>query len=363
MPTDPEPRARSFTPWLTRALTLANVAVFAAMAVAGVDVLRPGPLEYIDWGSNFAPLTVTGEWWRLVTATFLHFGPLHLLFNTWALWSIGSLVERLFGHGRFGAIYAFAGVAGSLASVAWNPLVNSAGASGAVFGIIGAQLAFFTRGGHRLPAELVRAQRNSTLAFIAYSVTFGFIVPGIDNAAHLGGLATGFAAGWLLARPLGAPASRAQERAGALWAVAVAVTLLAGGVAAARWSAQAHAAEQGWLLEWRRYARAEPAMLSDMSRVMTAAREGRMGDAEVVAWLEGTGIPFYRDAAARFATASLPPASPLAGERDRSLEFVRGRASAMETFAKGLSERDRDKIEQAIAELNAPMQRSNAGSD
>jgi len=181
MPTDPEPRARSLAPWLTRALTFANVAVFAAMALAGVDVLHPGPLEYIDWGSNFAPLTVSAS----VAARDRHlpaFRALHLLFNVWALWSIGSLVERLFGHARFGAIYILAGVAGSLASVAWNPLVNSAGASGAVFGIIGAQLAYFTRGGHRLPAELVRAQRNSTLAFIGYSVTFGFIVPGIDNA-------------------------------------------------------------------------------------------------------------------------------------------------------------------------------------
>jgi len=229
MPTDPEPRARSLTPWLTRALTFANVAVFAVMALAGVDVLRPPPLEYIDWGSNFAPLTADGEWWRLVTATFLHFGPLHLLFNAWALWSIGSLVERLFGHARFGSIYMLAGLVGGLASVAWNPLVNSAGASGAIFGLIGAQLAFFTRGGHRLPTELVRAQRNSTLAFIAYSVTFGFIVPGMDNAAHLGGLATGFVTGWLLARPLGVKVSRSQAQASVLWTIAVAAARLAAG--------------------------------------------------------------------------------------------------------------------------------------
>jgi len=121
--------------------------------------------------------------------------------------------------------------------------------------------------------------------------------------------------GWLLARPLGAPVSRLQERASVLWAMAVAAALAVGGVAAARWSAQAHAAEQGWLLEWRRYAQTEPAMLSDMSRVMTGARDGRVSDAEVVQWLEGTGIPFYSDAAARFAALSLPPGSPLAGER------------------------------------------------
>lgn len=363
MPTDEAQQARPFTPWLTRALTLANVAVFAAMAVAGVDVLRPGPLDYIDWGSNFAALTATGEWWRLATAPFLHFGPLHLLFNAWALWSIGSLVERLFGHARFGAIYAVAGIAGSLASITWNPLVNSAGASGAVFGIIGAQLAFFTRGGHRIPAEVVRAQRNSTLAFIGYSVTFGFIVPGIDNAAHLGGLATGFAMGWLLARPLGVPASRSRERAGIMLAIALAAIVTAGGIAVARVSARAHADEQAWLLEWRRYAQAEPAMLAGMNEIMTAARDRRVGDAEVVEWLEATGIPFYADATARFAAQSLPPDSPLAGERDRALAFVQHRASALELFAKGVRERNRAEVERAIEELSMPMEPAAGGND
>ena len=346
------------TPWLTRALTVANVGVFLAMAVAGVDVLRPGPLDSIDWGSNFAPLTVGGEWWRLASAMFPHFGPLHLLFNAWALWAIGSLVERLFGHVRFGAISVVAGIAGSLASVAWNPLVNSAGASGAIFGIIGAQLAFFTRGGHRVPASIVRAQRNSTLAFIAYSVTFGFIVPGIDNAAHLGGLASGFAMGWLLARPLGASLPAARQRLGVLVAVALAAALMAGGAALARVSAGAHAGEQAWLLEWRRYAREEPSVLSGMGEVMKAARDGRVGDAEVVRWLEETGIPFYRDAANRLAAPELPAGSPLADERARTLAFVRRRASAMELLAGGVRHGSREEIERAVTELAAP-----AGND
>ena len=350
-------------PWLTRALTVANAAVFLVMAVAGIDVLRPGPLDYIDWGSNFAPLTAGGEWWRLLSAMFLHFGPLHLLFNAWALWAIGSLVERLFGHVRFGAIYAVAGLAGGLASIAWNPLVNSAGASGAIFGIIGAQLAFFTRSGHRLPSGVVRAQRNSTLAFIAYSVTFGFIVPGIDNAAHLGGLASGFAMGWLLARPLGALARPPQERLGILAAVALAVVLVAGGLALARTSAGAHAAEQAWLLEWRRHARAEPSVLSEMGEVMRAARDRRIGDAEVVRWLEATGIPFYRDAANRLAAPQLPAGSPLTGERERTLAFVRRRASAMELLADGVREGNRGKVGRAVAELAAPMESPPAGNE
>ena len=352
MPDDPFMPARRFTPWLTRVLVAANVAVFAAMALAGVDVVRPDALSYIDWGSNFAPLTARGEWWRLASATVLHFGPVHLLFNSWALWVIGAPVERLFGQLRFGAIYLAAGLAGSLASVAWNPLVNSAGASGAVFGIIGAQLAFFLRDGHRIPAPLVRAQRNSTLGFIAYSVIFGFIVPGIDNAAHLGGLFTGTALGWALARPLGVRPGRSRDLAGSLLAVVLAGAIAAGGHAAALRSARAHAAEQDWLLDWRWYARAEPDLVQSMNEVMAAASDRRLDDAGVAAWLEGTGIPFYREAAERLATPALPDDSPLVAERDRAVAFVRGRAATLDLFARGLRERDRAKVEQALAELS-----------
>lgn len=352
MPDHPFMPARRFTPWLTRVLAVANVAVFATMALAGVDVMPPDALSYIDWGSNFAPLTVRGEWWRLASATLLHFGPVHLLFNSWALWAIGTPVERLFGHLRFGAIYLASGLAGSLASVAWNPLVNSAGASGAVFGIIGAQLAFFLRGGHRIPAELIRAQRNSTLGFIAYSVIFGFIVPGIDNAAHLGGLFTGTALGWALVRPLGVRPDRSRELAGSLLAVILAGIIAGGGYAAALRSARIHAAEQDWLLDWRWYARAEPGLVLSMNEVMTAASERRLDDAGVATWLEETGVPFYREASERLSSPALPANSPLAPERDRAVTFVEGRSATLELFARGLRERDRDKVEQAIAELS-----------
>jgi len=342
----------AFLPWVTRTLVLANVLVFLLTAASGGGVLQVDGDRFIDWGTNFAPLTGAGEWWRLATAMFLHFGLVHLLFNTWALWVIGSLVERLYGHGRFAAIYAVAGLAGGLASMTWNPLANSAGASGAIFGIIGAQLAFFMRGGHRIPAAVVRAQRNSTLAFIAYAVVFGLVVPGIDNAAHLGGLATGFGLGWLLTQPLGRVLSRGQLRRGALGAGLLSVLVLAAGVASAGWAAGRHSAEQAYLLDWRQVVREEPAVLGQMNRLMSEARDGRAGDAEVVAWLEDTGIPFYRGAAKKLGAHRLPEGSPLAADRAGTLEFVEGRAAAMSLFAQGIREGDRAKLERATRLLS-----------
>lgn len=337
----------AFVPWLTRALAAANVLVFLATAAAGGGLLQADAQRFIDWGSNFVPLTAGGEWWRLATAMFLHFGLVHLAFNMWALWVIGSLVERLYGHARFGAIYLVAGLAGGLASMAWNALANSAGASGAIFGIIGAQLAFFMRGGHRIPAQVVRAQRNSTLAFIAYAVVFGFVVPGIDNAAHLGGLATGFGLGWLLTQPLGRVTSRGQRRRSLFGAGLLSALLLAVGVTAAGWAAGRHAAEQAYLLDWRQVVREEPMVLGQMDRVMSDARDGRTGDAAVVEWLEKDGIPFYRSAESLLGQHRLPDDSPLAAGQGDALEFVRGRADAMTLFAEGIRENDRAKLERA----------------
>jgi rhomboid protease GluP len=347
----------AFVPWITRALVAANVLVFLLTAAAGGGVLRADGDRFIDWGTNFAPLTGAGEWWRLATAMFLHFGLVHLLFNTWALWVIGGLVERLYGHARFAAIYAVAGLAGGLASMTWNPIANSAGASGAIFGIIGAQLAFFMRGGHRAPAAVLRAQRNSTLGFIAYAVVFGLVVPGIDNAAHLGGLATGFGLGWLLTQPLGGVLSRSEARRGVLGAGALSVLLLAVGVVAAGWAAGRHAPEQAYLLDWRQVLREEPAVLAQMQRLMSDARDGRAGDAEVVAWLEGTGIPFYRGAAQTLGRHHLPEGSPLASDQAGILEFVRGRAAAMDLFAEGVRESDRAKLERATRLLTGAQDR------
>jgi len=351
----------TFLPWLTRALAGANVLVFVAMAVAGAGVLHPEALVHIAWGSNFAPLTVDGEWWRLATSTFVHFGVLHLLFNMWVLWSTGGLVERLFGHARFAAIYAAAGVVGSLASVTWNPLVNSAGASGAIFGLIGAQLAFFLRGGHRIPAEVIRAQRASILGFIAYAVIFGLTVPGIDNAAHVGGLACGFCMGWLLARPLGAYSSVRVARGGIVLAALLACAVVPAGIWAAGRAASGHLDEQAFLRAWNRYSTGEPAALARMQAVVDEARQRKAGDDDVADLLERETIPFYRDALQQLGSASLPGDSPLAGQQAQAVAFARSRVAGFELMAEGIRENDSAKLERAVRQLGVTDAKTDAG--
>jgi rhomboid protease GluP len=121
-----------------------NILVFVGMVITGVDIMLPDSQSLIDWGANFRPVTLEGQWWRLVTSTFLHIGIIHLLMNMYALMYIGLLLEPQLGKTRFFSAYMLTGIAGSAASLYWHDLTVSAGASGAIFGMYGVFLAMLT---------------------------------------------------------------------------------------------------------------------------------------------------------------------------------------------------------------------------
>lgn len=186
--------------FVTIGLVVVNVAVLALMGASGIDVMSPHGASLVSWGSNYGPSTLTGEWWRLVTSCFVHGGLIHLAFNMYVLWDLGRLTERVFGAISFSTIYLVAGIGGSFASVVRNPDVNSVGASGAVFGVAGMFLAFLLVNRARIRPDVAQHLRRSLLTFVLLNVAIGFAVPMIDQAAHLGGLATGFVSG-LIASP------------------------------------------------------------------------------------------------------------------------------------------------------------------
>lgn len=211
----------------TASLVALNIAWFLFVGSQGGGWLIPQPGVIIHWGSNFGPLTLNGEWWRLFTCMFVHFGLLHLLFNMWVLWSMGRVTERMFGSLHYAILYVLAGLCASIASLWWHPNVNSAGASGAIFGLIGGLLAFVLNPTSGVPRTIVASQRRSIAIFIAYNLIGGFTRQGIDNAAHLGGLLGGFLIGWVLARPLDLTA---REQARPRFAL---VTILSGAILSA----------------------------------------------------------------------------------------------------------------------------------
>jgi membrane associated rhomboid family serine protease len=195
---------RELTPrgFVTEALIGLNCLVFLVMVIGGVHPMEPKIDDLLRWGADYAPRTTNGQWWRLLTATFIHIGIIHLGMNMYVLWSAGRLVERLFGNVGFLVAYLAAGFAGSLASVVWNPYLTCAGASGAVFGVYGALLGFLVRQEKSIPQATLQALGRNAIVFLGYNLLYGMTAKGIDMSAHIGGLAGGFLAGLVLAHPL-----------------------------------------------------------------------------------------------------------------------------------------------------------------
>ena len=186
-------------PYATRGLLVAIVAAFIATIAVGYFKYHTmdgtqDPRVLLDMGAKYNPLIVQGEVWRLFTAMFLHIGVLHLLFNLYALNALGPLVEGYFGSVRYLAIYILAGLFGSLASFAFSPVI-SAGASGAIFGLAGAITVYFLRYRENFGAR-GRAILQNMLVVIGINLVFGFVMPGIDNWGHMGGLVGGSVVTW-----------------------------------------------------------------------------------------------------------------------------------------------------------------------
>ncbi|MEC1548377.1 rhomboid protease YqgP [Bacillus rugosus] len=154
----------------------------------------------VAFGAKENSMIAAGEWWRLLTPIVLHIGVAHLAFNTLALWSVGTAVERMFGSGRFLLIYLAAGITGSIASFVFSPY-PSAGASGAIFGCLGALL-YVALSNRKM---FLRTIGTNIIVIIIINLGFGFAVSNIDNSGHIGGLIGGFSA----AAALGFPKARA----------------------------------------------------------------------------------------------------------------------------------------------------------
>jgi len=179
-----------------------NIFIFILMVISGVDFMSPDTKDLLRWGANFRPSTLNGEWWRLITNVFLHIGLFHLLFNMYALLYIGLLLEPYLGKLRFAAAYILTGIVASTTSLYMHETTVSAGASGAIFGMYGVFLAMLTT--NFIEKSARKAMFTSIVVFVAYNLLNG-MKGGIDNAAHVGGLISGFIIGYLYYPSLKAP--------------------------------------------------------------------------------------------------------------------------------------------------------------
>jgi rhomboid protease GluP len=167
-----------------------------------------------------APYILVGQWWRLVTAMFLHAGLFHIGMNMWCLMDLGPEVESLFCTTKFTVFYLVTGVAGFILSTWLSPLGMSVGASGAIMGLIGILIGASYHHGHM--GKAYRSQLWKWVIYIALIGVFGrFFAMGLDNAAHFGGLVSGLALGYFI--PEGEPTTRPSEN---LWNMLAVLSVL-----------------------------------------------------------------------------------------------------------------------------------------
>ena len=168
-------------PVVTYALILINVFMFLFPLINGTTE------EFYNLFASYGPFVKMGDYYRLISAAFMHANIAHLIFNMYALWIIGMQLESFIGKWRYLVVYLFSAISGSLLSVIVTPDAVSVGASGAIFGLLGALLYF----GYHYRVYLGTVIKSQIIPLIVINLLLGFMVPGIDNAAHIGGLIGG----------------------------------------------------------------------------------------------------------------------------------------------------------------------------
>src|SRR5712691_8097921 len=176
---------------VTKTLIGINILVYVITASQGGGINQPGGSLFTKW-ILFGPFVAQGDWWRLISCAFLHANLLHIAFNMYFLWFVGGPVEAALGRGRFLLLYLVSGLAGSAGALVVNPTTSTVGASGAIFGILGAAL-------------ILERQRNyvlggSALGLIAINLILSFVIANISIGGHIGGLVGGILCTLVLSR-------------------------------------------------------------------------------------------------------------------------------------------------------------------
>ncbi|MFP6560124.1 rhomboid family intramembrane serine protease [Paraburkholderia sp. B3] len=352
---------------VTWALVALNLLVYLAMLATGGGFPNTGAATALAFGSNFGPDTLGGQWWRLVTALFVHWSVLHLVFNMAALALAGRVVERLYGHARFAALYLCAGVVASLASLCWHATLDSAGASGAIFGVLGALVAHALRYPSSLPRAHLRQRLAMALTVVGYGLFNGLRAQRIDHAAHIGGLLAGFALGWVLARPFDEREQHGRDPHDALYLA----TGLAAFACAALWlqAVRANAsfearAELTFAAVMQQDAFDEQRAVDDLRGIVQPAGSvGRPG--QLATRIRNDVWPEWHALRTRLAAAALPPGSPRTAWRDARLRYYDDMERSMLGFADLASLRDKPAaaVADRIRVLIADAERERAAAD
>lgn len=272
-------------PWITYALLAANVVMFVFELAQGAGAITPTPQQIIDLGGNFPPLTLHGEWWRLGSSMFLHFGILHIGLNMVCLYQ-ARVVEQLFGRVGFLAIYLLAGLGGGIAClIASTGNTVSAGASGAVFGVYGAFGAFLVLRRSQIQADAWQRTARSIGTFLVLNLAVGLTTKGISLSAHIGGLIAGFVTAAALLAGAGAAKQRSVRALG--------LTIL--GIALTAAAVMSLEADPDMTPVLAKVEAVEHASVTRWNEALGRARAGELTEAELADILERNVLAPYQE--------------------------------------------------------------------
>jgi len=337
------PVAKHWYTSVTGVIILINAAVFLVMAGkfhAGW-LLTNDMDPYIRFGASNASVTTNGEWWRLLVAMFVHYGAIHIGMNMWALYNLGELMETLSGKFLYAITYLACGLGGGFASMIYHgDKVWSAGASGAIFGILGATLGYILRQKKALPRSVYRPLLQSTLFFAAYNLFYGFAGESIDNANHVGGFITGIAMGWLTALPLELEARRRQWPSRAIAALAgLAAVIGLGYVLSPRFEYDL-AEDYVFNREYSAIDADQPKLVHDYATALQAAQQTGDHDHVFEKFLQTKYMPFYQTQMKELAALRLKPGLRTDRRRQALVQLAQMRVTAAQHLLKSLQGRD-----------------------
>jgi rhomboid protease GluP len=334
---------------VTKLLAVSNLIIFGAMLAGGAGLWHSSNNVQLAWGANFGPATQDGEWWRLGSAMFLHFGVIHLTLNLWALWDAGQLVERMYGHARFAAIYFASGLAGNLLSlVAHKGLAVSGGASGAIFGMYGALLVFLWHERANLHPEEFRWFFWGASGFAGVTLVLGHFIAGIDNAAHMGGFFAGMLTGIVLAQPGATKEAkqislRSRLLAGAAIALSIAVLISQIPKPAYRWSEELQARK-----EIGEFLREDIAITRDWQSILDEGAHGNISFEEMAGRIDTAVRDRYEESFEQLTQSPHDPHLPSASRVDRLRQYAERRRDASRALAEGLRAHKPQQIRDAL---------------
>ena len=316
-------------PWVVYALIAANLVMFGVELASGAGLIAPRPQIIIELGGSYPPLTLHGEWWRLGSSMFLHFGIVHLGMNMLCLYQVRA-VEPAFGRVGFLVIYVLAGLGGGIASLIANAgNVVVAGASGAVFGVYGAFGAKLVLHRPQFEPEAWQRTMRRLVTFLILNAAVGLTARGISISAHIGGLLVGVALGAGLLAGSGAAPARTR-RALALAVVGLALTAV--GLLTIK-------ADADVTPVLRHFDTVEHTVIRKWRAALDRKKAGQLTDADHIAFIDHELIAPYRELQDELrATTDIP--ARLRPLFDRIRELVATRLASWDALKAMLAEGD-----------------------